>query len=148
MLPPPPPRLPDAAPQHVNMKMLRTFLVLVEERSTAKAGARLGMSKSNVLVHITSLEKILDTQLLERRFPPNRDETGRTQLTEAGRAFLPKALDALRAHDRMFDDTPLGNDPREANRAIASALVELALTALRHDLSEDDRELAYGLLNR
>ena len=130
------------------MKMLRTFLVLVEERSTAKAGARLGMSKSNVLVHITSLEKVLGQQLLARRFPPTRDETGRTQLTEAGRAFLPKALAALRAHDRMFDDAPLGADPREANRAIASALVELARAALQHDLSDRDRELAYDLLHR
>ena len=147
MLPPPPPPPPPRS-GHVNMKMLRTFLTLVEERSTSKAGARLGMSKSNVLVHITSLEKIIGAQLLERRFPPNRDEAGRTQLTEAGRAFLPKALAALQAHDRMFDDTPLGSDPREANRAIASALVELALSALRHDLSEDDRDLAYGLLHR
>lgn len=131
---------------YMNVKFLRTFLAVVEERSLTKAGQRLGVSRSNVPAHIASVEKAIGTKLLERRFPPHAEETGRTQLTEAGRAFLPKAVEAVRAHDRMFEDTPLGADPREANRAIASALVEIALSALRHDLSEADRTRLYDRL--
>ena len=135
-------------PEHplVNIKFLRTFLTLVEERSTKQAGHRLNMSKSNVLLHISGLEKVVGVQLLERRFPPYREEMGRTQLTEAGRAFLPKAMEAVRAHDRLFDDASLKSDPREQNWAIATQFIEMALAALRHDLSEKDRMWLYDTL--
>ena len=78
--------------------------------------------------------------LLEKRFPPARAEAGRTQLTEAGQAFLPKAIEAMAAHDAMFDDALQIRDPREVSRIVASRLVELALAALRHDLSDDDQK--------
>ncbi len=128
---------------HMNMKFLRTFVAVVEERSSTRAGRRVGVSKSNVMAQVSSVEKALGTPLLERRVVSRREEIGRTQLTEAGRAFLPKAVEALRAHDRIFEDTPLDPDPREENRALATALVETALSALRHDLSEADRERLY-----
>ena len=128
------------------MKFLRTFLVLVEERSTAKAGRRLGMHKSNVLAQVARIEDVIGAQLFHRQFPPSKEEHGRTQLTEAGRAFLPKAVAAIQAYDRLFDDTPVESDPREINRAIATTLIEKALAALRHDLSDADLKRLYDNL--
>ena len=128
----------------VNIKFLRTFLALVEERNTTKAAQRLGMHKTNVLTQVSRLEEAVGFPLLERRFPPSgKEESGRTQLTPAGRQFLPKAIEAVRAHDRLFDDRPVESDPREANRVVASRLMEVALAALRHDLTEEDREKFY-----
>ena len=132
----------------LNMKFLRTFLLQVEERSTAKTARRLGISSAGVHGHLRALDKHVGYPLLERRFPPDQAERGRTQLTEAGRAFLPKALNAMQAHDRLVDDLPQNQDPREASRIITSRLMELALAALRHDLSDEDRERLYdGLLD-
>ena len=132
--------------RNVNVKFLRTFLVLVEERSTARAARRLGTTRPSVLNHVAALEKVLGRRLLERRFPSERAETGRTQLTEAGRALLPKAAEAVRAHDRLFADAPAGQDAREVDRAVAAGLVELARDALRHDLSDDDRKRIHDIL--
>lgn len=131
---------------HMNMKFLRTFLAMVEERSTAKVSVRMGTVQGNVMHHITGVERAVGAQLLERHLPPNREEQGRSQLTEAGRAFLPKALAAMSAHDRLFDDVPVGNDPREASRIIAVQFLETALAALRHDLSEEERQRLYDNL--
>ena len=145
----PMPRRPAAAPPRaqVNIKFLRTFLALVEERNTTRAAQRLGMHKTNVLTQVSRLEEAVGHQLLERRFPPaGKEESGRTQLTAAGRQFLPKAIEAVRAHDRLFDDAPIENDPREANRVVASRLIEVALAALRHDLTEEQREKFYANL--
>ncbi|MYE02185.1 MAG: LysR family transcriptional regulator, partial [Alphaproteobacteria bacterium] len=144
--PAPTPRL-GARPSHANMKFLRTFLTLVEERSTAKTAKRLGTAQTNVMNHVVKIEMIVGARLLERNFPPNREEQGRTQLTEAGRQFLPKAIAAMRAHDRLFDDEPVGNDPREASRAIALRFLETALSALRHDLTDDELNRLYSTLS-
>ena len=131
----------------LNMKYLRTFLMQVEEKSTTKTARRLGISNASVLGHVSKLEEVVGQRLLERRFPPNKAEMGRTQLTEAGRAFLPKAIEAMDAHDRMLGNAASNQDPREANRIITLRFLELALAALRHDLSDDDRERLYnGLL--
>ena len=103
----------------------------------------MGIAQANVLVHVATIEKIIGERLLERRFPPNPAEMGRTQLTEAGRAFLPKAVEAVRVHDKMFADAPVGQDSRQVDRSIAEGLLELARDALRHDLSDDDRKRIY-----
>ncbi len=124
----------------LNMKYLRTFLIQVEEKSTAKTARRLGVSQNSVTGHLRLLEEAVGRPLLEKRFPPARAEAGRTQLTEAGQAFLPKAIEAMAAHDAMFDDALQIRDPREVSRIVASRLVELALAALRHDLSDDDQK--------
>ena len=131
---------------HVNMKFLRTFLALVEERSTAKVSVRIGTAQSNVMQHVTNVERAVGAQLLERRIPSNQQEQGRTQLTEAGRQFLPKALAAMSAYDRLFDDAPIGNDPREASRIIALQLIENAIAALRHDISDEQLKRLYDNL--
>ena len=130
----------------LNMKYLRTFLILIEERSTAKTARRLGVSQNSVTGHLRAVETAVGQPLLEKRFPPSRAEAGRTQLTEAGRTFLPKAIKAMAQHDAMFDDAYQIQDPREISRIAASRLVELALAALRHDLSDDDQKEISKLL--
>ena len=84
--------------------------------------------------------------LLKRRFPPNREETGRTQLTEDGHMFLPRAVEALRAYDRMFDKWSAQADPREHNRVVALVLLEKVFSALKHDLSDEELERIEQLL--
>lgn len=131
----------------VNVKILRSFLALVEERSTIIAGRRLGIPQSRVRDHVSALERAVGKPLLKRRFPPNREETGRTQLTEEGHVFLPRAVEALRAYDRMFDEWSVQADPREHNRVVALALLEKVLSALKHDLSDEERERIDRLLD-
>lgn len=131
----------------LNMKYLRTFLALVEERSTAKTSHRLGFSQVTVLGHVSNIENKIGERLLERRIPPEKSEAGRTQLTEAGRALLPKAIMAMRAHDRIFDNAPAGPS-LEVDLALAADLTEIIRNILKHDLSEDDRNRIINLLGQ
>ena len=126
---------------HVNMQYLRTFLVMVEEKGSAKTARRRDISQVSVLVHIGKLEETVGKCLLERAIPPKRGEAGRTQLTEDGRAFLPKAIEAMRAHDRMVDDKFVDLDPRMKASMLATLLLETAEFALKGELSEEDADL-------
>ena len=119
------------------VKFLRVFLVLVEERSTAKAARRLGSTRPGIPIHIAAMERALGRRLPDRRFPPERAGTGRMQLTEVGRPLLPKATGT--ACDRPFVDAPVRQDAREVNWTVAAGLMELASHALRHDLPDEDR---------
>ena len=133
--------MPDA-----NMKYLRTFLIQVEERSTQKTARRLGVTRTAVLAHLSAVEELVGQRLLERGSPLVKGQIGRAHLTEAGRAFLPKAIKAMNAHDQMFENDFRERDPREDSRIIAIRFVEMALAALRHDLSEEERERLYNTL--
>ena len=132
----------------MDMKVVRSFLTLVEEKSVARAGRRLGIPETRLRHHVIALEEAVGKRLLQRWSPPNEVETGRTELTEEGRAFLPKAVEAVRAYDRLFDDAPSGADPRERDQAVASGLLELAIEVLKHDdLSAEDRKRLGSLLS-
>ena len=52
----------------------------------------------------------------------------------------------MNAHDLMFTDEFRERNPREDSRIIATRFLEIALAALRHDLSEADRERLYNIL--
>lgn len=130
----------------MNMKYLRTFLAYVEERSVAKAADRLGLKQHNILNHVRAVEKRAGGELLQTRYPRNPGEIGRTQLTEAGEIFYHKALRALQAHDAMLDRQAVDPDPRNMRMVIASGLLELALDALRNNLSEADRTLVNTIM--
>ena len=130
----------------VNVKFLRTFLTLIEERNYAKTAARLGVPQSRVRDHISALERATDKRLLERGFPTNPASGGRTQLTEEGRLLWPKAIKTVRAHDSLFDDRPEGLDPYDQDRIMALALLEKALATLNHDLTTEDRDRIDALL--
>lgn len=132
--------------QHMNMKYLRTFLAFVDERNVARAAQRVGTTAPSVAAHIAAVEKAAGGQLLERRFPRARGESGRTQLTPAGRAFYPKALRAIQAHDAMLDAKMADPDPRGARMGVATGLLELALDALRNNLSDTDQDTLNAVL--
>ncbi len=125
---------------HVNMKYLRTFLVMVEEKRSAKVARRLDIPQANVPNHIGKLEETVGKRLLERAIPPKPGEVGRTQLTEAGRAFLPKAMEVMRAHDRMLDDNFVDLDPRMMAILLAILLLEIAEDVVKGKLSEEDTD--------
>lgn len=129
----------------LNMKHVRAFLAVVDERSTTRAAHRLGIGRDGVADRVHVLERALGKILLEKSFPPNRATQGRTQLTEAGLALLPKVAELLRMHDALFDE-PVGPDPREMDRVLATGLAELTLKTLRQDLSDADRIRVYNAL--
>ena len=125
---------------YVNMQYVRTFLVMVDQKNSAKTARSLDISQESVRHQIGQLEETVGKHLLERAVPPKAGEAGRTQLTEAGRAFLPKAIEAMRAHDRMFDDKSLDLDPRMMASTLATLLLEIAEAALKRELSEEDTD--------
>ena len=125
---------------HVNMKYLRIFLMMVEQKSSAKTARCLDMNQVSILHSISKLEETVGKRLLQRAVPPKPGEAGRTQLTEDGRAFLPKAIEAMRAHDRMFDDKFVDLDPRMKASMLATILLEIAESDLKGALSEEDAD--------
>ena len=131
----------------MNMAGLRTFLTAVELKSTARAAKELGIPQDRVRYRIALVEKALGVQLLEQGSASETGERGRTKLTEAGREFLPIAIDAMSAHDRMFGRPALQMDDREViNRVVATELIDMAAAALKHDMSEELRDYIYKAL--
>jgi len=130
----------------MNMRFLRSFLAVVEERSSARAAHRLGLPRQSVTQHVAAVEKVVGHQLLEAGYPREPRQVGRTQLTEQGRVFYPKAVKALRAHDELFDDRAAEQDPRDLRLAILHGLLELALDTARNNLADADRKLVNDIL--
>ena len=106
----------------------------LRDRSSAKAALRLDISRYN----------IAPMSPLSKGWPAG--ETPRTQLTDAGREFLPKALRAMEAHDEMLDARAVAADPLGLRIAIVSGLLELSLDAARNKLSDADQELVNAIL--
>ena len=78
----------------MSMRSLRTFVAIAESGSFVSAGERLFLSHAAVSMQVKMLESELAVSLFDRsRRPP--------QLTEAGKALLPMAVDLIRAHDRL-----------------------------------------------
>ncbi len=131
---------------NMNMKYLRSFLALAQERSAARAADRLGLSRNSLAHHVAAVEDAVGHRLLEAPWPREARQVGRTQLTAHGLAFFPKAVRALRAHDELFDDRPAEQDPRDARLTLLHGLLELALDTARNNLTDADRRLIDALL--
>ncbi|MBO8127053.1 MAG: LysR family transcriptional regulator [Firmicutes bacterium] len=65
----------------MNIKFLRTFLTVVEEKSFSSAARRLGLTQPAVTKHIQALEKHFEALLFKRK-------GWRSELTEAGQVLL------------------------------------------------------------
>src|SRR6516225_6778643 len=103
----------------MNIDEIQTFLTIAELGGFTRAGRRLHRSQPAISRRLLLLEQELGTPLIERI-------RGRTQLTEAGRAFLPHAEAVLAAV----------RDGREAVRGLNAGLsgaVSLALVGTLAD---------------
>ena len=100
---------------------IRVYVRVAESGSFSEAARRLDLSKSAVSKHVAALEDHLGTRLLYRT-------TRRVSLTEAGQAYLDRAL-------RILDDL------EEADNAVAS------LTAEPRGRLKVNAPLSFGLLH-
>ena len=130
----------------MNMRFLRSFLAVAEERSSVRAAQRLGLPRQSVTQHVAAVEKAVGLKLLEAGYPREPRQVGRTQLTEQGRVFYPKALAAMRAHDDLFEERVVEQDPRDLRLAVLHGLLELALDAARNNLADADGKLLNDIL--
>ena len=83
---------------HITMELrqLEHFIAVTEETSFTRAAQRLHVVQSTLSVSIQALERELGARLLERT-------THRVRLTDAGRALLPEARNALAAVEAALD---------------------------------------------
>lgn len=80
---------------NLDLDLVRTFLVVCEQRGFTRAGERLGRSQSAISLQVRRLEAQLGQSLLTR-------DPRRVVLTEQGEAFLPQARRLLRLNDEIL----------------------------------------------
>jgi len=80
---------------NLDLDLVRTFLVVCEQRSFTRAGGRLGRSQSAISLQIRRLEDQLGQSLLSR-------DPRHVVLTEQGESFLPQARRLLRLNDEIL----------------------------------------------
>ena len=84
------------APGRIELRHLRSYVAVAEERHFRRAAERLHLSQPPVSLQIRQLEEALGVQLLQR------DRRG-VAVTPAGEAFLVEARAVLRAMDRAAE---------------------------------------------
>ncbi|MFQ5774607.1 MAG: LysR family transcriptional regulator [Kiloniellaceae bacterium] len=78
----------------MSIRHLRTLIAIAESGSFAAAAERVFVTQAAVSMQVKSLEDELGVTLFDRgRRPP--------ELSEAGRALVPKAIEIVRAYDRL-----------------------------------------------
>lgn len=82
----------------IDLKQLRYFLAVAEERHITRAAEKLGMQQPPLSQRIKEIERQLDVQLFRRK--PRGVE-----LTEAGRVFLDNARTMLADYERALQST-------------------------------------------
>jgi DNA-binding transcriptional LysR family regulator len=88
----------------MDSRRLEAFVAVAEERSFTRAGERLHIVQSGVSASVRALERELGAPLFDR-------STQRVELTAAGRALLPEALqilDAIRGAQQAVDEVGAG----------------------------------------
>lgn len=132
----------------MDVKTLKTFLAIVDNRGFAAAGQVVGLSTSGVSLQIKALEEEFAISLFDRtKRPP--------QLTKEGKAFAGRAREAVLSWERltesMIDDAKsgvlqLGAIPTVVSGVLPKALKKLKtaqpnlriklVTGLSHELEE------------
>jgi DNA-binding transcriptional LysR family regulator len=76
----------------VEMRHLRAFLAIAEERNLTRAAARLHMTQPALSRSLAQLERLVGVRLVDR-------STHHVDITEAGRRFEERAFDAVRSFE-------------------------------------------------
>lgn len=84
----------------MEIRQLRSFVVLAEERHFGRAAARLHVAQPALSQQLKTLEREVGARLLDR-------STRRVELTEAGRLLQARALEVLASVDRTTGDLAL-----------------------------------------
>jgi DNA-binding transcriptional LysR family regulator len=116
----------------MDLRQLRYFVAVAEERHFGRAAARLHMAQPPLSQQVRSLEADLGVQLLHRT-------TRRVELTDAGAAYLDRARAILGAVDEAGHEArrvAAGSVGRLAIGCVGSATYSL-LPALARGLSEE-----------
>jgi DNA-binding transcriptional LysR family regulator len=122
----------------VELRALRYFVTVAEERHFGRAAERLHVAQPAVSQQIARLERELGTRLLDR-------SPRKVTLTEAGTRVLDAARDALAAADRVAVAARLGwggTTVRIGTAAGLTARLERGIDALRAQHPEFDLVLA------
>lgn len=83
-----------ALPVGLDIDLLRTFVVISEERTFTRAAARVGRTQSAVSLQIQRLETMLGQKLLDR-------SKGAVELTQQGQYLLGRARELLALNDEI-----------------------------------------------
>jgi DNA-binding transcriptional LysR family regulator len=111
----------------VELKHLRSFVAVAQERNFTRAAERLHLAQPALSVHIRQLEERMGVQLVERT-------TRRVALTPAGEALLERSralLDGVADAVQLARDAALGRTGRLRVGLLATAALELIPVALR-----------------
>ena len=104
----------------IDLKHLRYFLAVAEERHITRAAEKLGMQQPPLSQRIKAIERQLDVQLFRRK-------ARGVDLTDAGRVFLDNARTMLADYERALQSTR-----RAARGELGELSVGIIQTALFH----------------
>lgn len=96
-------RLLDRTAGQLNWNLLRTFLIIVEERSITRAADRLSLRQPSVSAALRRLEETLSCQLIER-------DSRRFTLTEQGKVLYQECDEIYRRVSRLEEKINGAND--------------------------------------
>lgn len=126
----------------MDVKTLKTFLAIVDNRGFAAAGQAVGLSTSGVSLQIKALEQEFQVTLFDRTTRP-------PQLTREGERFLARARDAVLSWERltkyMAEDAKSGVLQLGAIPTVVSGILPLALKKLRQTRPQLKIKLTTGL---
>jgi DNA-binding transcriptional LysR family regulator len=116
--------MPDSPPPDLDLRLVRYFTVVAEHRHFGRAAADLLVAQPSLSRQIRRLERQLGARLLDR--------TPRgTELTEAGKVFLPRAKALLRSAAQATAATRAAAQPR---RITIGYTVSIIITPAVRDL--------------
>lgn len=88
----------------VEIRHLRAFLAIAEERNLTRAAARVHVTQPALSRTLAQMEHELGVRLVDR-------STHHVELTDAGRVFEPRAFDAVRAFETALSGAAGSNPP-------------------------------------